>query len=58
VPLAELFEADEAFHSGTLSEVKPCIEVDGKPIGNGRVGPVTRAIFDAFLAETGRVGAS
>jgi len=53
VPLAEMFEADEVFHSGTLSEVKPCIEVDGRTIGNGRVGPVTRALFDAFLDATG-----
>lgn len=52
VPVGELFEADEIFHSGTLSEVKPCVEVDGKMIGDGRVGPVTRALFDAFLAET------
>ena len=56
VPLAEMFEADEIFHSGTLSEVKPCIEVDGKTIGSGKVGPVTRALFDAFLAETGSAG--
>ncbi len=53
VPVPEMFEADEVFHSGTLSEVKPCVEVDGKTIGDGKVGPVTRAIFDAFLAETG-----
>jgi D-alanine transaminase len=52
VPLGEMFEADEAFHSGTLSEVKPCVEVDGKPIGDGKVGSVTRAIFEAFLEET------
>jgi len=53
VPVAEMFQADEMFHSGTLSEVKPCIEVDGRPIGGGKVGPVTRALFDAFLAVTG-----
>jgi len=57
VTLEEMFTADEAFHSGTLSEVKPCIEVDGKPIGNGKVGPVTRALFDAFLEETGTASA-
>lgn len=55
VTVEEMFSADEAFHSGTLSEVKPCVEVDGKPIGSGKVGPVTRALFDAFLAETERV---
>ena len=58
VPLEEMFTADEIFHSGTLSEVKPCIAVDGKPIGNGKVGPVTRALFDAFLADTERAGRS
>jgi len=58
VPLEEMFTADEIFHSGTLSEVKPCIAVDGKPIGNGKVGPVTRALFDAFLADTERGGRS
>ena len=56
VALSEMFAADEAFHSGTLSEVKPCVEVDGRPIGTGRVGPVTRALFDAFLQEADRVG--
>jgi D-alanine transaminase len=55
VTVEEMLTADEAFHSGTLSEVKPCVEVDGKAIGDGRVGPVTRALFDAFLAETGGV---
>ncbi len=57
VTVEEMFNADEAFHSGTLSEVKPCIAVDGRPIGKGKVGPVTRALFDAFLAETDRVAA-
>ncbi len=55
VPLEEMFTADEIFHTGTLSEVKPCVAVDGKPIGNGKVGPVTRAFFDAFLADAERV---
>ena len=53
VPVAEMFQADEIFHSGTLSEVKPCVEVDGRTIGDGKVGPVTRALFEAFLDETG-----
>lgn len=54
ITVEEMFRADEAFHTGTLTEVKPCVAVDDKPIGNGRVGPVTRAIFDAFLAEAER----
>ncbi|MHB1192880.1 MAG: aminotransferase class IV [Longimicrobiales bacterium] len=54
ITVAEMFQADEAFHTGTLTEVKPCVQVDGKPIGNGKVGKVARALFDAFLAETER----
>ena len=57
VQVAEMFAADEAFHSGTLSEVKPCVEVDGRAIGGGKVGPVTRALFDAFLAATAAAAA-
>jgi D-alanine transaminase len=52
VTVEEMFQADEAFHTGTLTEVKPCVEVDGKAIGDGKVGPVTRVLFDAFLAAT------
>lgn len=57
ITLEEMFQADEAFHTGTLTEVKPCVQVDGRPIGDGKVGPVTRALFDAFLAEAERVQA-
>lgn len=58
ITLAEMFKADEAFHTGTLTEVKPCVQVDGRPLGTGKVGPVTRALFDAFLAESERVASS
>jgi D-alanine transaminase len=51
ITLEEMYQADEAFHTGTLTEVKPCVEVDGRPIGDGKVGPVTRALYDAFMAE-------
>jgi D-alanine transaminase len=51
ITVAEMFQADEAFHTGTLTEVKPCVQVDGKPIGTGKPGKVTRALYEAFLAE-------
>lgn len=57
ITLAELYQADEAFHTGTLTEVKPCVQVDGRPIGTGKPGPVTRALYDAFLAEAERAAA-
>jgi len=45
----ELAEAEELFFTGTTGEVRPCVRVDGSPVGDGSVGPVTRALSDAFL---------
>ena len=50
IQLEELATADELFFTGATGEVRPCVQVDGKPIGDGRVGPVTRALSNAFLA--------
>lgn len=55
VPVEEMFEADEVFFTGTTTEVRPCVEIDGRPVGDGSVGPVSRALFDAFLAGVERV---
>lgn len=33
-------EADEVFFSGTVTEVLPVVEIDGRKIGNGKPGPV------------------
>lgn len=46
--LDELFAADEVFSSGTTVEVMPVVEVEGKPVGNGEPGPVTRNLQDLF----------
>jgi D-alanine transaminase len=41
-------EAREAFITSATSFVKPIVRIDGKPVGTGEVGPVTRRLFDAF----------
>jgi D-alanine transaminase len=51
----ELRRAEELFFTGTTGEVRPCVRVDGVPVGDGRVGPVTRALSDAFLAHVQEV---
>ena len=48
---AELFAAREALCSAAGSLVLPVVEVDGRPIGNGRPGPVTAAIRAAYIAR-------
>jgi len=49
VPVEQLRFASELFFTGTTTEVRPTVEVDGWKIGDGKVGPVTRAIHHAFL---------
>ena len=48
IQVEELLEADELFFTGTTGEVRPCVEIDGKNVGDGAVGPVTRALADAY----------
>ena len=44
----DMREAREAFITSATSFVKPIVRIDGKPVGTGEVGPVTRRLFDAF----------
>ena len=42
--LTELYTADEVFTSGTMGELTPVLEADGRIIGNGAVGELTRLL--------------
>ena len=44
----QLYQADEVFLTGTAAEVIPVTKIDGKTIGTGEPGPVTRQLFKAF----------
>lgn len=44
--LTELYTADEAFTSGTMGELTPVLEADGRIIGDGSVGPTSRRLQD------------
>ena len=41
IPRTEIYFADEVFLTGTAAEITPVISVDGKRVGDGRVGKVT-----------------
>ncbi len=64
VYIEELQWATECFFTGTTGEVRPVVEIDGKPVGDGRVGEVTRKLSDLFLRRVeatkaaGRVGSA
>ena len=42
--LTELYTADEAFTSGTMGELTPVLEADGRIIGDGSAGSVTKRL--------------
>ena len=44
----DLYTAEECFLTGTAAEIVPVTEIDGRPIGSGQPGPVTRKLLDAF----------
>ncbi|MDW7684306.1 MAG: branched-chain-amino-acid transaminase [Bacillota bacterium] len=52
----DLYVADECFLTGTAAEVIPVIEVDGRSIGTGEPGEVTRNLVRRFRALTGTTG--
>jgi len=52
IPLAALGRCQELFITSTTSEVMPVVAVDGKPIGDGKVGPVVRALQHAYRTAT------
>lgn len=48
IAVEDLEEADELFFTGTTGEVRPCTQIDGRRVGDGTAGPVTRELARAF----------
>ena len=44
----DVYTADECFLTGTGAEVIPVVKVDGRPIGTGKPGPITRQLRERF----------
>lgn len=45
----ELYFADEAFFCGTGAQIAPITKIDGRPVGNGNVGPITKKLQDLYF---------
>jgi branched-chain amino acid aminotransferase group I len=56
VSLSELHTADEAFTTGTMGELAPVLEIDGRTTGDGRIGPVTKRLQALFAERTADEG--
>jgi branched-chain amino acid aminotransferase len=52
----DVFVADECFLTGTAAEIVPVVKADGRPIGNGKPGPITTRIVTRFREITRETG--
>lgn len=52
----DLYTADELVCSGTAAELAPITWVDGRVIGTGKVGPITRQLMATFHTVTDKEG--
>jgi branched-chain amino acid aminotransferase len=48
IPRAELYMADEIFLTGTAAEIVPVTSIDDKPVGDGKEGPVSKSVREAY----------
>lgn len=53
-PLEELLAADEAFTTSSIREVMPVVELDGRPVGDGRPGPAAARLQAALRLHSSR----
>jgi branched-chain amino acid aminotransferase group I len=54
--LTELYTSDEAFTSGTMGELTPILKADGRVIGHGKRGPVTKRFQELHREHAFRHG--
>lgn len=54
--LTEVYRADEMFCTGTMGELAAVVEVDGRTIGGGEPGPMTRRLSELYAQLTASEG--
>jgi branched-chain amino acid aminotransferase len=45
----DLHVADECFATGTAAEIIPITEIDGRPVADGKPGPITKQLITDFV---------
>lgn len=48
MPVELAYQCDEVFMCTTAGGIMPITRVDGQPVKDGKVGPVTKAIWDEY----------
>ena len=46
----ELYVADEVFLCGTGAQISPVVDIDRRPIGDGRIGPITSKLSRLYFS--------
>jgi branched-chain amino acid aminotransferase len=52
IGLYDLYTADEVFVTGTAAEIAPIVVIDGRKIGNGKPGRITKKLMEEFRKVT------
>ena len=56
ISISEMYTSHEAFTTGTMGELSPVLEIDGRVIGNGKQGELTTRIQSLYRAMTDSLG--
>jgi len=56
ISLSEVYRADEVFCTGTMGELAPVVDLDGRVIGQGNMGEMTARISELFRDRTRNEG--
>lgn len=56
ISLAEMYTADEVFCTGTMGEIAAVTEIDTRPVGVGKVGPLTTRVADLYRSHAAATG--
>ncbi|KAI3737245.1 hypothetical protein L2E82_27242 [Cichorium intybus] len=56
ISLSEFHTADEVWTTGTMGELSPVMRIDGRVIGDGSVGPITKRLQNSFKKLTQGLG--
>jgi branched-chain amino acid aminotransferase len=52
----DVYGADEIFCTGTMGELAGVIQIDNRPIGHGKVGPMTKRLSELYAERTATEG--
>lgn len=56
ISISEMYTADEVFVTGTMGEITPVLKIDGRIIGQGTVGDLTKKISKLYAQQAREMG--